>query len=81
MSEQDVADVVKQVVTKAKAGDPKAQQVFFDYVVGVKNKPTQISIHNHYPETTAGSIVEAAARDALAKRMNGQRQRIAAGEE
>lgn len=73
ITEGDVADVVKQIVTKAKQGDEKAQKLMFDYLLGAKTKPTQINIHNHYPETSAGSIVETAARAELAKRLNGRK--------
>jgi len=69
ISETDVADVVKQIVAKAKGGDSHAQKLFFDYLLGAKTKPTQINIHNHYPDVvSAGRKVEADARAARAKR-------------
>lgn len=77
ITEQDVSDVVKQIVAKAKGGDPKAQQLMFDYLLGAKTKPSKIEIHNHYPQTSAGEHVELAARAARARRLNGQ----AAGED
>lgn len=70
ISESDVSDVVKQIVAKAKAGDAASQKLFFDYLLGAKTKPTQINIHNHYPDVaSAGKNVEREAR--LAKRLNG----------
>jgi N-acetylglucosamine kinase-like BadF-type ATPase len=76
VAEADVAAVVKQITDGAKSGDPKAQKMFFEYLVGVKNAPTKISIHNHYPDTiAAGKSIEERAREAraqtLAARRNG----------
>jgi hypothetical protein len=76
VGEDDVAQVVKQIVDGAKKGDAKAQKMFFEYLVGVKNSPTKISVHNHYPDqATAGRNVEREARAAreltLAARRNG----------
>lgn len=56
VTEQDVTDVVKSIVEKAKAGDAKSQQVFFDYIVGAKCKPTSVTVNNHF------ATVEQAAR-------------------
>lgn len=56
VNEDDVSDVVKQIVAKAKAGDTSAQKMFFEYVLGNKTKPTQIVVNNHFQN------VEQAAR-------------------
>lgn len=53
---QDVTDIVKGITAKAKAGDPAAVKLFFDYVLGQKTKPTSIVVHNHFDK------VEDAAR-------------------
>jgi hypothetical protein len=64
VGEADVEAVVKGIVAKAKAGDPAAVKLFFDYVVGAKNPPTKITIHNHFED------VETAAH--AAKALNGR---------
>lgn len=70
VSESDVQDVVKQIVAKAKEGNRDAQKMFFDYLIGVKNAPTKISVHNHYPDvSSAGASVEREARAALEKKL------------
>jgi hypothetical protein len=64
VGESDVTDVVKEIVAKAKTGDRHAQKLFFEYLVGVKNAPTKISVHNHYPDVnSAGTNVEREARE------------------
>jgi hypothetical protein len=76
VGESDVTDVVKEIVAKAKTGDRQAQKLFFEYIVGVKNAPTKISVHNHYPDVnSAGKNVEREASEmrerTLASRRNG----------
>jgi hypothetical protein len=83
VGESDVTDVVKEIVAKAKSGDRHAQKLFFEYLVGVKNAPTKISVHNHYPDvSSAGSNVEREAREmrerSLAAKRNGHRVGIGA---
>jgi hypothetical protein len=56
VTEADVTEVVKAIVAKAKAGDPTATKMFFDYVLGAKAKPTKIIVNNHFQS------VEQAAR-------------------
>jgi hypothetical protein len=56
VSTTDVSDVVKSIITKAKAGDVKAQKMMFDYILGAKSKPTQINVVNNFRD------VEQAAR-------------------
>ena len=48
ISESDVSDVVKQIVGKAKEGDTKAQKMFFDYLLGAKNRPAQVVVNNTF---------------------------------
>ena len=80
LSEADVTDVVKSIVEGAKKGDRNAQKMFFDYLVGVKNAPTKISIHNHYPDaTSAGKNVEAEARAALEQKLAARRNGVGVG--
>ncbi len=43
VSEADVADVVKSITAKAKAGDPQATKLFFDFVLGSKK---QVTVNN-----------------------------------
>lgn len=83
LGEQDVQDVVKQIVKKAKEGDPQAQKLFFDYLLGAKTKPTTIQIHNHYPDVQqAGRKIEEDARAERERRrkLNGTRQPVGADE-
>ena len=56
VTETDVSDVVKQITAKAKAGDTQAQKMFFEYVLGTKNKPSNINVTNNFQN------VEQAAR-------------------
>jgi hypothetical protein len=84
IKESEVTDVVKQIVTKAKEGDAHSQKLFFDYLLGMKNKPTRIEVHNHYPDvSSAGKKVEEDARAArdrtLAAKRNGSRVEVEAG--
>lgn len=58
LSESDVTEVVKQITAKAKAGDPQAVKLFFDYVLGAKAKPTVVNVTNNF------ASVEDAAEDA-----------------
>jgi hypothetical protein len=48
--------VIKKIVERAKSGDAAAQKLFFDYVLGAKTKPTQVTVNNHFDN------VEQAAR-------------------
>lgn len=65
VSEQDVIEIIEQLKTKAKTGDPKAVQLFFDYVLGQKTKPTSVVVHNHFESTEQGArIVDQARRQA-----------------
>jgi nitrogen regulatory protein PII len=48
VSDADVAAVVKSITEKAKAGDPASTRLFFDYVLGAKTKPTQVTVNNHF---------------------------------
>lgn len=58
IKESDVTDVVKQIVEKAKAGDVKAQQMMFDYLLGAKTKPTQVVVNNHFESVEDAARVE-----------------------
>lgn len=60
VSENDVAEVVKQIVKGAKEGDRQSQKMFFEYLVGVKNAPTKISVHNHFPDVESAARAERA---------------------
>lgn len=62
VSEADMTDVVKQIVEKAKAGDSKAQKMFFEYIAGVKNAPTKVSIHNHFSDPESAARMERVIR-------------------
>lgn len=78
IAEADVEAVVKQIVDGAKQGDRGAQKMFFEYLLGMKNAPTKISVHNHYPDVnSAGRNVEEEARAmrerTLASKRNGSR--------
>jgi hypothetical protein len=55
ISEQDVKEVVQTIVAKAKAGDTRAQKVFFDHILGGKVKPTQITVNNHFESVEQGA--------------------------
>jgi plasmid stability protein len=84
--EADVVEVVKSIVDGAKKGDRNAQKMFFEYIVGVKNAPKKIEVHNHYPDTkSAGKNVEAEAREALqrtlSKRRNGHPVGVGGGDD
>ena len=48
--ESDVTEVVKSIVEKAKQGDAQATRTFFDYILGGKTKPTNITVHNHFAD-------------------------------
>lgn len=61
VSASDVSDVVKQITAKAKAGDTQAQKMFFEYVLGTKNKPSNINVTNNFVD------VEQAARLRMAQ--------------
>lgn len=50
VTEQDVKDVVQSIVAKAKSGDATAQKMLFDNILGVKTKPTQIVVNNHFDD-------------------------------
>jgi glycerol-3-phosphate cytidylyltransferase-like family protein len=76
INEDDVTQMAKVMVAKAKQGDVHAVKWVTDYLVGLKNKPTKVEIHNHYPDVVAsGRSVEREAREALnrklAQRRNG----------
>jgi plasmid stability protein len=80
VSESDVQDVVKQIVEGAKQGNAASQKMFFEYLVGVKNAPKKIEVHNHYPDTkSAGRNVEAEAREALQQKLASRRNGHAVG--
>jgi hypothetical protein len=64
----DVEEIVKGIVERAKKGEPAAVKLLFDYVVGAKNPPTKISIHNHFEDVETG----AQAAKALSGRINGR---------
>lgn len=57
ISTSDVADVVKSITEKAKAGDPAAQKLFFDYLLGQKTKPSSITVHNHFTSAEQGARI------------------------
>lgn len=48
ISEADVADVVKSLVVKAKAGDPKAIDMLFKHVLAAETTPQQLVQNNYY---------------------------------
>jgi nitrogen regulatory protein PII len=48
VKEADVSEIIKGIVEKAKSGDPGAQKMFFDYVLGAKTAPTTINVNNHF---------------------------------
>jgi hypothetical protein len=61
VSEADVADIVKQITAKAKAGDPQATKLFFNFILGNQKK---VVVNNHFGST------EDAARVAKLLRSN-----------
>ena len=71
VKEADVEEVVKQIVTQAKEGKRDAQKMFFEYLVGVKNSPKKIEVHNHYPDVASAARAEKAKRSPLSSRING----------
>ncbi len=48
INESDVQDVIKTIVNQAKAGDDTAQKIFFEYILGVSNKPATIRVTNNF---------------------------------
>lgn len=57
VNEADVQEIVKGIVSRAKAGDAKAQQLFFDQILGAKTKPTQIVVNNTFASVEQGASV------------------------
>jgi len=62
VGESDMTDIVKKIVEKAKAGDEKAQKMFFEYIAGVKSAPTKITVHNHFDDPAAAARLEQVMR-------------------
>lgn len=57
VNECDVKEIVQGIITRAKAGDAKAQQLFFDQILGAKVKPTQIVVNNTFASVEQGATV------------------------
>lgn len=55
VNEADVQEIVKGIVTRAKAGDASAQKLFFDQILGAKTKPTQIVVNNTFASVEQGA--------------------------
>jgi len=65
VSEQDAKEVVQGIVTRAKAGDKTAIQLFFKYLVGEGKAPSTLIQNNYYghkadPDAEPGSPAKVA---------------------
>ena len=58
----DIKEIVQGIIKRAKGGDPKAVQQFFDLILGNSTAPTKLTVHNHFSDP------EQAARASLALR-------------
>jgi len=60
VKESDIEQIVKGIVERAKNGEPAAVKLLFDYVLGAKNPPSKISIHNHFEDVESAAHAEKA---------------------
>ena len=78
VSESDVADIVKGIVTRAKDGDQRAVQQVFDYVIG-KQQPARLTQNNYYQASEDVCDDEPIETPGSPARIEQLRRRAAAG--
>lgn len=57
VTDDDVKQVIAKIVEGAKSGDAQATRHFFDYVLGAKSKPSNITVHNHFSDVEQGARI------------------------
>lgn len=80
VSEADAAEVVKGIIERAKAGDPKSVQLFFDYILGGKMGPQtvvqQLFVCGDSPQPSQGTD----ELPGTSGKVSAMRERVARGE-
>lgn len=56
VSEKDVAEIIKGITERAKAGDAASIRLFMDYVLGSKGTK-QVVVNNHFTDVEQGAAI------------------------